>query len=196
MSKLDALREYLAACQPGPIADVDEIARFLANCWDELEGSDEEAMEPYKVRRMEEVVWDPPKLCFLIERHGGTVMGSSRAELQYWTVDVSKACATVCDNNRYRQLHPRQPNLDVGPLVDDIVEKITNGKQDLRLKWLGPDSVRVEVGQIIPSGSGVKQTVAARRKRFKSALRDRLKTADWEQVTSRLNTFVRGRPGG
>jgi hypothetical protein len=29
--------------------------------------------------RMEEVVWEPPILSFTVERHGGTVQGSSRA---------------------------------------------------------------------------------------------------------------------
>jgi len=41
--------------------------------------------------RMEEVLWSPPDLTFSIERHGAAALGSSRAELQEWMIDVVAA---------------------------------------------------------------------------------------------------------
>lgn len=61
---------------PGPISDTTELERLLAAYWDELNG-DDGGMEGYKLLgRMEAVVWKPI-LSFRIERHGGTVIGSS-----------------------------------------------------------------------------------------------------------------------
>ena len=56
------------------------------------------------IGRMENVEWHPPILTFLIERHGGTVLGSARAELQRWTVDLDRRTAT-CERVGHRQFH-------------------------------------------------------------------------------------------
>jgi hypothetical protein len=44
--------------------------------WADLEGASDEAMEPWKLGRMENPEWLPPVLTFVVERHGGTVLGS------------------------------------------------------------------------------------------------------------------------
>ena len=78
------LREVLAV--PPPPAR--EIEAHLAPVWDALAG-DDGGMTSRKLHgRMEVVLWNPPRLTFYIERHGATVLGSSRAEVQEWTVDL------------------------------------------------------------------------------------------------------------
>jgi hypothetical protein len=72
---------------------------------------------------MEAVAWNPPVLTFRIERHGGTVLGSTRAELQHWHVDLERKTASLVKTGR-RQLRPMQPRLNVEPLVEEIVRLI------------------------------------------------------------------------
>jgi hypothetical protein len=54
-------------------------------------------------------------------------------------------------------------------------------QQDHRLKWYADGRVRVLVGVVLPAGSAVKQTLAARRKRIRAALRERLARQGWEE---------------
>ena len=66
---MQALTECLERQGPGPITETAELERLLAAAWDEFAGSDEEAMEGYKLlNRMERVEWRPPRLTFVIER--------------------------------------------------------------------------------------------------------------------------------
>jgi hypothetical protein len=78
---LDALRDYLTKIPVGPSVDVPALVSRLAPCWEQFEGWDTEGMEAYKLSRMEDVMWNPPRLEFTLERHGPTAMGSSRATL-------------------------------------------------------------------------------------------------------------------
>ena len=83
---MDQLCNYLERIPLGEIKNTTELEKALAGCWDDFTG-DSGGMTPSKLHdRMEEVFWEPPILDFVIERHGGTVMGSTRAELQYWTI--------------------------------------------------------------------------------------------------------------
>src|SRR3990172_4427109 len=84
-----ALRAFLTSLPPGRVREetLDKLEHLLVDSWDELDGSHLEGMRAYKlVGRMEEVEWRPPTLSFTIERHGGVMYGSSRAELQEWYV--------------------------------------------------------------------------------------------------------------
>ena len=47
-----------------------KVMHLLANCWHELEGAGETAMQARKLDRAEDVSWNPPVLSFAIERHG------------------------------------------------------------------------------------------------------------------------------
>ena len=120
----------------------------------------------------------PPKLTFRIERHGGTVCGSSRAEMQYWVVDVDAATAMLEKSGR-RQLRSMQPRLDVTPLAETVAELIVNGERHDWLKWHSPERVRVLVGKILPERSAVKQTLAGRRRRFWAALYEKVESMGW-----------------
>src|SRR5690348_8052575 len=92
---LAKLRSYLSSLPPGPITDTSVVEELLVQCWECLSGANDTRMVAYKIHRMENAEWNPPLLQFEIERHGGTVWGSSKAELQSWTVDVEHGTASV-----------------------------------------------------------------------------------------------------
>jgi len=130
---IDKLQQFLATIPPGSITDTTELARLLADAWNQFTG-DGGGMEGRKLLgRMEDVAWNPPLLTFIIERHGGTVMGSTRATLQEWTVDVENM-TVACLEARTRQLRPMQSRLDLGSVVQEIVAQVVNHQQDRRLK--------------------------------------------------------------
>src|SRR5215831_20472355 len=76
---LRSLLEELRNAPPGAIEGHAKynVMHLLANCWHELEGAGETAMQARKLDRAEDVSWNPPVLSFTIERHGATVLGSS-----------------------------------------------------------------------------------------------------------------------
>ena len=58
-------------------------------------------------------------LSFRIERHGGTVMGSTCAEVQFWDVDLDRCTAGIRDVT-HRQLVKTAPRHDVKALASAI----------------------------------------------------------------------------
>ena len=114
---LGALRAWLREVPPGPVAGAsrDELLGRLAACWDLFDGSGKAAMGAHKLHRAEDVTWDPPRLTFMVERHGAAARGSIYAEAQGWAVDLEEATAEVSD--RYgsgrRRTRPAAPWLDV-----------------------------------------------------------------------------------
>jgi hypothetical protein len=176
------LLDDLKSIQPGSLTNTAHLEKLVAASWDEFDGSAEEGMAGYKLHeRMQDVGWNPPRLSFTIERHGGTVLGSSRAERHEWTLDVNDMTAT-CAKIGYRQIRPMAPRLDVRPLAEEIVQLIMEHKVDDRLKWKDDGTVRVQIGKIIPEGSAIKPTVAGRRRRFRQAVDDLLASAGWQCV--------------
>jgi len=141
-------------------------------------------MEPKKLLgRMKDVLWRPPILGFVIERHGGTVMGSSRAELQHWTVDVEHKTATMSVKG-YRQKSPRQSAVDVKSIANELTELIINGHNDERLQWSTDRRVRVLSGKIFPDNSAKEQTLEGRKKRLVKAMEERLIQLGWLRKSS------------
>jgi hypothetical protein len=123
MTGLDRLRAHLATTQPGELADTSDLERPLAASWDEFTG-DHGGMEGYKLLgRIENVTWQPPKVAFTVERHGGTVMGSTRAELQHWEVNVELKTAVIVKCG-HRQLKPMAERVYIKPLVESILAAI------------------------------------------------------------------------
>ncbi len=138
--------------------------------------------------RIENPVWNPPRIVFRIERHGATVMGSSRAELQEWTIDLEQRTATAETVGR-RQVRPMQRRLDVQSIAEQIAAAILAGRPDDGLKWDGEDHVRLLVGEVLPAGSAVKGTLAGRRRRLREALAGLIGAAGWQMV--KANVFRR-----
>src|SRR5437773_808275 len=114
MTNLDQLQRHCAALPPGPVANVATVERLLAACWHEF-GGDDGGMEGYKLlNRMEAVTWNSPILTFRIDRHGETVLGSTRARRDEWKVDLKLLTTKVKTVGR-PQVRPRQQRLDVKP---------------------------------------------------------------------------------
>lgn len=186
-SAIERIRQHCATLPPGPVAEVPTFERLLAAVWDELSG-DDGGMEAHKLSRMENPIWNPPVLTFRIERHGGTVLGSSRAEVQEWTVDLERLTASVKVAGR-RQIGPTKPRLDVKLIAADLCSAILTGKQDDRLKWDGTAKVYLLMGEVLPEGSAVKKTLSDRRKRLRSELTRLLAPEGWKCV--RPNVYER-----
>ena len=188
-----ALRSYLDGLAPGPVTDVGRLVAELAPVWSSIDGADVAGMETQKLRRMENPEWKAPVLRFGIERHGGIVLGGTRAALQRWAVDVERRTAEESEAG-YRQKLPRQPALKVGTLVDEIVHLVETGADDPRLKWSEDRStVTVRTGPIIPA-SGFYRTVEGRRQRFRKALVPALAAVGWTPG-KRGGSYIRGNDG-
>ena len=182
----EELKDYLRTIEPGRIARTGDLKRLLAGVWDDLGGDDGGMAGCKLIGRMERVEWHPPVLAFTIERHGGTALGSTRAELQRWAVNLDRGTAT-CERAGHRQLSPMARRVDVGPIAEEIAGLIVGGVIDDRLRWLGDGRVRLEVGRIFPERSGYKQTVQGRRKRLREALIEALGPKGWGHLGR--NTF-------
>ncbi len=130
--------------------------------------------------RMESACWEPPLLTFEVERHGETVLGSKRAALQHWTIDVDAETATLAEG-RYRLVRPRQPKLNVDPLANEIASLVLQRQADPRLTWYPDGHVLVHIGLILPQGRLAKQTVEGRRRRFRQGLDTALLSKGWKK---------------
>lgn len=183
---LGPLREHLSLLPPGLVPTTEGTDTLLALGWDDLDGDDGGMTGSKLAGRMESVAWHPPKLSFRIERHGGTVLGSTRAEVQEWTVDLERRTRSVRTVGR-RQVRPTQPRFDSSPLAQELAHAILAGRPDERLKWDGKDRVRVLVGKVLPARSAVKATLAGRRKRLREAVAGLVGAAGW--VMARANVF-------
>lgn len=185
---MDDLASYLNSLKPGPVENTTQLELLLAETWDDM-GGDESGMAGQKlIGRMEDVEWYPPVLSFLIERHGGTVLGSTRAVVQQWKVDLDLQRATY-ECTGHRQLPPMARPVDVDSIADEIADRIVGHKPDNRLNWLGNGRFRVELCEIFPDNSGIKQTVYGRRKLLLEALIERLSPIGWTHLGK--NTFGR-----
>jgi hypothetical protein len=183
---MDELARYMKNLEPGPVEETTHLERLLSDVWDDL-GGDEGGMTGQKLlKRMREVEWNWPVLTFVIERHGCTVLGSSRAEVQQWSVDLDRQIAT-CGRTEHRQLSSMAKRIDVDSIAEEISGRILLGEADDRLSWLEDRRVRVKVGKIFTDRSGYKQTVQGRRKRLREALIERLSRKGWDHLGR--NTF-------
>jgi hypothetical protein len=137
------LTEYLIAQEPGRLQDATELERHLAGSWADFKSHHAEGMAPEKLlRRMEQIEWLPPVLTFLIERHGRTCLGSTRADLHRWKVNIIEKTA-LCEMVGHRQLRPLAHRLSIQPIAEEVAAKIAQGQGDERLVWHGPGIVRV-----------------------------------------------------
>src|SRR4051794_38893680 len=93
-TSLARLQRHFAGSPSELISDKTTIVGLLQDCWESLEGHDAEAMAAYKLDRIESLKWEPPNLSFVIERHGGTVMSSTRADLHEWKINVDEGKAS------------------------------------------------------------------------------------------------------
>jgi hypothetical protein len=131
---------------------------------------------------MEDVRWEPPVLSFRIERHGAMGVGSTRAELQNWRVDLDRKTAKCERSCSYRQALPRAEGIRIEPIAGELAESIIAGSSDQRLKWQGGETVRVLMAKVFPYDSGYMQTITGRRKRLRAALEPLLAGNGWREI--------------
>lgn len=167
-----------------------EIELALINCWDQLSGSSDQNTTALKLAgRIESLAWEPPYLYFTIERHGGTVNGSSRAELHRWCVDPDKASACIIKRT-HSQLEPTLKRLNVAPLVQAISDAVKNYGDYDGIEW-SPDHqvVTISAAHFVPANCS-KQTLAGRRKRFRTALLKAMDELGWKE-SAKYYKYVR-----
>lgn len=184
------LRRFLERNGPGKVTGIADLAHLLAPVWPDLAGSREQAMESWKLNRMEDPVWRPPILSFRMERHGAIVGGgSTRAEIQTWMVDLERGYADI-GSSTWRQVTKAAPRLNVVPIVAEVVQEVKAGTDDPRLKW-SPDRsvVTIRVNEIV--GPGFAQTVAGRRRRFAERLLPAMADIGWVPDPRKYHTYHR-----
>jgi len=136
-------------------------------------------MHAGKLGRMENGRWGPPVLSFTIERHGAMALGSTRAELQNWRVDLDHKTA-ACERSRsYRQVVARAEGIRIEPIARELAGRIVARSLDHRFKWQGTETVRIVMAKIFPSDSGYKRTVTGRRKRLRMLIEPLLREKGW-----------------
>lgn len=187
----DEFRRHCTSLQPGPVADVATVERLLAAAWDDLSGDDGGMSGEKLLGRMEAVSWEPPRLVFGIERHGATVMGSTRAEVQEWIVDLERHTKKVQTVGR-RQVVPMQKRFDVKAVAKELADAILAGRADERLMWDGKEWVRLLIGKALPEGSAGKETLAGRRKRLREAVAALLATVGWHMTKANVYERTEG----
>jgi hypothetical protein len=173
----------------GNVVDVGTVEQLLSECWHQLDIAYDGAMAGYKVQgRTENMKWEPPNLYFPIERHGAIKLGSSRAELQYWCVDIISGSADY--SSGIRQKYRLEPYLKTKPLAEKIGKLIIERKNCEELKWNDDKScVCVRAGKVIPSNV-VKRTLDGRRKRFRRDLTEFLKNYGWQEIRPNNYKFI------
>lgn len=178
------LKNQLSALSPGEveIAETRRVAAILAVCWRDFAGAQAEGMHEGKLRRIEAVYWDPPALSFRIERHGAMSLGSTRAEVQRWRVDVDRRTAECERGQSYRQVRPNAGAIRAEPVAQQLAESIIAGSSDPRLKWREKTTVCILMAKIFPYGSGYMQTVTGRRKRLRAVLGTLLVEHGWREL--------------
>lgn len=178
---LQDLRTHLNGLTPGPIKHSPRLIALVQAAWDTLPGSSAESTTSDKLGRMEEVSWDPPTLSFTLERHGGTVNGSTRADLHYWSIDTQSGTAEITGRS-YRQLAKRAAPMNVKPLAEEVLDILQRGLDHDWVDWLDDDRTRafLHIKKVVPD-AGFKKTVEGRRRRFNRYMKKRLPQVGWDR---------------
>lgn len=186
MTEIEVLLELLKTHPAGTIDSKTDLGAkvidALVNAWPNLPGSSDQSTSSDKLWRAEDLRWSPPQITFCLERHGGTVNGSSRADLHYWVVDVKKGEARIA-RQTYRQLEQNDSRLDCSALARVVADAIGSGDRRTGLVWddgaqSGEQSVTLKIAELIPTTN--LQTTTARRKRFRKALLPLMDERGWE----------------
>lgn len=153
-----------------------------------LKGANLRKSKKDKLGRIEKVEWIPPLLKFKIERHGGFVIGSKRAELISWVIDTEslKAESGRCG---IRQLEKNAPKMNIKLIADKLSMLILNLEKDEWISWRKDGSVILNIAKIIPDDEhSFKQTISQRRKRLRTILEPILVGKGWTVI--RQNVYM------
>ncbi|MBA3584634.1 MAG: hypothetical protein H0W36_08945 [Gemmatimonadetes bacterium] len=175
----DAVRELRSLLDASGVGD-EKLVEYLRRAWPLLTGGDQGSMKPYKLdNRIEAPSWQPPILRFTIERHGGTALGSSRADLEEWCVDLDTRTAEP-SRGRYRQLRPMRQRLDLKPRVQEILTAVRAGDDHPWLNWSSDRlTLQVRTSLVVNPDRAPLRTLEGRSKRLVALLRPELEKAGW-----------------
>jgi hypothetical protein len=195
MKKLGELKTILRKLPHGsiPLGMRDKVLELVEESWDKFDGSNRTKMEVGKIDRDDDpmdLLWDQPKLTLTVDRHGGAVMGSTRAERQTWTLNL-ETLTTIQSVSGYRQLRPNSRKLDVTPIAKAVCEAVQRGPASASdlinrgiVEWRGGDEIRVKHANLIPN-VGPNDTISGRRKRLREKLKSEMEAIGWEEDSVR-----------
>ena len=166
----------------------EQLIPLLKAVWNGISNTDTTNLLVSKLWRIENVMWQPPKLTFEIERHGWTVFGSTRADLHTWEVDTEKAQAHIVGMT-YRQLVPRDKPFKAVQVVQELRDIIVKGRKDDRIEYKNAEKtiVKILVGKAVPASN--KETRISRRKKFRPEMQKRMAEKSWKEKS--LHTYER-----
>lgn len=155
------------------------VLKSLSEAWVALTGSDAQRTSSDKLYRAEALSWEKPILSFILERHGGTVNGSTRAELHRWEVDLEKLSASIVKVG-YRQLTPKDKPFKVKQKAEEVIKLILGGNDHEYLQWeKDGHHVIIKISLVVPET--IAQTTTARRKRFRNILTELMSEQGWDR---------------
>jgi len=161
------LQKAFQSIKDGPVEDLD-IEVLLAKAWNSIHGSTETKLHSDKLYRTEHLEKRDGMLYFDIERHGGTVNGSTRGVVYTWEVDVVHGEASIV-RERNRQIYKADKRLDVRPIAQELAQRILEKQDHQYLRWNAEKtSCTILVGAVIPMTN--KQTTSGRRERLRAAI--------------------------
>lgn len=179
-----SLRQLLSQLSPGPVPPElqHRVKDLLSYCWPGFAGHDQTRLRPHRLLQAEDLTWEPPYLCFAIERHGATMLGSSRAEIEYWHVDLDREEAILAGQS-WRQLYPRRPPWNAKPVAEELAQAILQGREHPALTWQGPNTVRVRTKEVIPDyDRSPRRTLGGRQSRLWREMEARLGPHGWKRL--------------
>lgn len=198
MDALSQLTKFLEKLSGGAIAEASqckEVERLLSSCWDEFQGHQVGGMVAYKLHdRTESLEWHPPnQLSFSIERHGGVVLGSTKATKQTWVVDLKERTARMTESAG-RVVGKSAKPLDIEPIAQRLAQSIERHATDDYLTWFEDPSCGVRVAlraAVRGDGAAANQTIQGRRNRLLKRLRTLLEPIGWRYQAVGSNTYFR-----
>jgi hypothetical protein len=168
---LGPLRQLLRPLPAGSILEGREaILQELADIWSRLPGTRQEKTTPGKLFRAEELSWNPPYLSFVLARHGGTAMGSSREALHTRTVnaDTGESTLNTARHRQVRSMDNRVTSKDMEAIARELLALIEQGAKDPRLTWNRNGAVTIVLRAIIEANNNM--TRRSRTRRFRAIM--------------------------
>lgn len=171
----------VALSQPDSV-NADTVLPLLVKAWPDLAGSTWESTTANKLHRWEDPRIEDGLLLFELERHGGTVNGSSQGAVHTWCVDAVAGTAKIV-RRTHRQLYGTRPKLDVVALAAGVVDAVQSKTEHPAVAMRGSVLV-IAAGRVpgIQDRSAAMQTLRGRRRRFRAALTEALAANGWREV--------------
>jgi hypothetical protein len=155
--------------------------------WDHFAGSRDGGMTAENLGgRTESLEWPPPKLTFDIERHAGTVSGSTAAAVQHWEVDLDQETAALIGSES-GQIIPMDRRVDVISSAAELATAINEQREDPRIEWVAMNRVRILTSEAIPATK--RMTTTSRRTWFVSEIERLLQPLGWQLISRNPLSF-------